>query len=120
MGAAWVQGLAGLVGRPGWRVYMSFDGDEPAGCGAMLVHGSVAWFDWAATRPEFRCCGSQSAIMARRITDAGRLGCRWLVTATGEALEGDPQHSYRNILRAGFARSHVRANWVPVEHRSGG
>lgn len=51
--------------------------------------------------------------MAQRIADAHDLGCRVLATATGEAVPGDPQHSYRNILRAGFELSHVRANWVP-------
>jgi GNAT superfamily N-acetyltransferase len=109
----WAPTIAGLVGRPGWRVYLSFDGDVPAGSGAMRIHEGVAWFDWAATLPEFRRRGSQGAIMARRIADAREAGCHLLATATGEATDGDPQHSYRNILRAGFELSHTRANWVP-------
>ena len=109
----WAPIVAGLVGRPGWRVYLSFDGETPAGSGAMRIHEGVAWLDWAATLPEFRRRGSQGAIMQRRITDALELGCSAMATATGEAVEGDPQHSYRNILRAGFRVSHVRANWVP-------
>lgn len=109
----WIPVLAGLVGRVGWHVYMSFDDETPAGCGAMRIHEGLAWFDWAATLPEYRCRGSQGAVMARRIADGIAHGCEAFVTATGEEVKGDPQHSYRNIERFGFRRTHARANWVP-------
>ena len=112
--APWAEALAGLAGLAEWRVYLSFDGGEPAGCGALRIHGGTAWFDWAATRPSHRRRGSQGAILARRIDDARELGCDLLVTATGVAVPGDPQHSYRNIERAGFRKSHVRANFAPA------
>jgi hypothetical protein len=35
-----------------------------------------------------------------------------MFTETGEAVDGDPQHSYRNILRAGFEQLDVRENFV--------
>jgi hypothetical protein len=111
---AWIPALAGLVGRDGWHVYMSFDGDQPAGCGAMRIHEGVGWLDWAATLPEFRRRGSQGAVIVRRITDGIGLGCQSFATSTGEAVDGDAQHSYRNIERYGFRRTHARANWVPV------
>lgn len=114
LGPSWHAVLAGLVERPGWRVYLSFDHGEPAGCAAMRILDGVAWFDWAATSPEYRRRGSQGVLLARRISDAIRLGVRLMVTATGEAVPGDPQHSYRNILRHGFQLSHSRANWVPA------
>jgi GNAT superfamily N-acetyltransferase len=110
---AWIPVLAGLVGRDGWHVYMSFDGDQPAGCGAMRIHGGVGWLDWAATLPEFRRRGSQGAVITRRISDGRTLGCDSFATSTGEAVKGDAQHSYRNIERYGFRRTHARANWVP-------
>lgn len=112
--AAWIPVLAGLVGREGWHVYMSFDGETPAGCGAMRIHEGLAWFDWAATLPEFRRWGGQGAVLARRIADGIAFGCDAFATATGEAVEGDPQHSFRNIERYGFRRTHARANWVPA------
>ena len=99
---------------PGWRIYLSFDGDRPVGAGAMRVVNGIAWFDWGATLPEARGKGSQGAILARRVRDALGLGCTLMATATGEAADGDPQHSFRNILRVGFRRSHARANWVPA------
>jgi GNAT superfamily N-acetyltransferase len=115
---AWIPVLAGLVGRDGWHVYMSFEGDRPAGCGAMRVHEGVGWLDWAATLPEFRRRGSQGGVIVQRITDGIGFGCRSFGTSTGEAVDGDAQHSYRNIERYGFRRTHARANWVPKELKS--
>lgn len=106
--------FAGLVSRPGWHLYMSFDGDTPAGTGALFVDGDLGWVDWGATTRSQRQRGSQSAIMARRIADALDLGCDLLFTCTGEWVEGDPQHSYRNIQRAGFREGYLRENYVPV------
>ena len=102
-----------LINRPGWYNYMSFDGDIAAGTGSMFVKDGAAWMDWAATDPRFRRRGSQSAILAQRISDALDLGCHLLVTATGEEVPGDPQHSYHNILRKGFEPAYVVKNYAP-------
>jgi hypothetical protein len=32
----------------------------------------------------------------------------------GKAVPGDPQHSYANILRAGFERAELRPNFAPA------
>jgi GNAT superfamily N-acetyltransferase len=100
-----------LVGRPGWHVFMSFDGDRPAGTGALYVKDGVGWTDWGATDPAFRRRGSQSALLARRINKAIELGCNLIGTCTGEAVPGDEQHSYGNIKRAGFCEIGVRDNY---------
>lgn len=105
--------VAGLAGRPGWHLFMSFDGDRPAGTGALFVRDGIGWCDWGATAPEFRRRGGQGAVLAARIARAGELGCHLMVTTTGEAVEGDPQHSYSNILRAGFHAAYSRANYGP-------
>jgi GNAT superfamily N-acetyltransferase len=105
--------VAALISRPGWHFYMSFCGDTPAGTGALLVQRGVAYIDWGVTHPDFRQRGGQSAVLARRIGDANALGCRLMVTTTGEAVPGDPQHSCGNILRAGFKEAHLRENWAP-------
>jgi GNAT superfamily N-acetyltransferase len=96
--------LAGLAGHPAWHLFMSFAGDRPAGAAGLFVHRGVAWFDWAATDPEFRRRGSHGALMSARIDRAIELGCTHLMTATGEAVPGDPQHSWGNITRYGFTR----------------
>lgn len=113
LGEAAVPALAALVGLPGWHHFMSFSGDRPAGVAALRVEGELAWFDWAATVPEFRRRGSQTALLRRRVDTAIALGCRLLLTETGEAVAGDPQHSFRNLTRAGFVPTHTRDNFVP-------
>jgi GNAT superfamily N-acetyltransferase len=112
--AAAIPLIAALVERHDWLLYMSFDGDTPAGTGAIFVQDDVAYLDWGATLPAYRRRGGQGAVMSRRIGDAIDLGCRLLVTVTGEAVPGDPQHSYKNILRAGFRPTYLRENFVPV------
>lgn len=108
-----VDWLARLPGAPGWHIYMSFAGDEPAGTGALFVRDGVGWCDWGATAPAFRGRGSQSALLARRIGDAIAFGCQSIHTCTGEDVPGDPQHSYNNIMRMGFRETYVRANYAP-------
>lgn len=106
--------LAALADRPGWRLYMSFADDEPAGTGAMFVRDGVGWLDWAATLPAYRGRGGQGVVLCQRIRDALDLGCQTLLTTTGEEVEGDPQHSYKNIERVGFRSAYVRENFVPA------
>ena len=102
---------ANVVGRPGWSCYVAYDGTTPAGAGALFLHGGVGWLGLGATLTEFRGRGAQSAILAARIEDARKQGCRTVTTETG-ALEDDrPSNSYRNILRAGFRERGVRPNY---------
>lgn len=105
--------LAGLVSDPRWYLFVSYDGDSAAGAGALFVLGDKAWIEWGATNPEFRCRGSQAAIMAARISKAIELGCTHIFTETGEAVEGDAQHSYKNILKHGFVEARMRENYEP-------
>lgn len=112
LGEAVVPLLASLVDRPGWHLYMSFAGDTPAGTGAMFIREGAAWLDWGATLPIYRGRGGQGAVLCRRIRDALDLGCRTLLTTTGEEVEGDPQHSYKNIVRTGFSPVYIRENFA--------
>jgi hypothetical protein len=105
--------FARLPGRAGWRAFMAFDGETPLGVGALFVRGDVAWTDFGATDPAQRGRGAQYANLVHRLHVARSLGCTRAYTCTGEAVPGDPQHSYRNILRAGFAEAALRENWAP-------
>jgi GNAT superfamily N-acetyltransferase len=105
--------VRGLIDRSGYHLYMTFDGDTPIGTGLLSIDGDRAWFEWAATDPAFRQQGSQRALLARRIEDAVDAGCTRLLTCTGEAVPGQPQHSYHNIEWAGFEPMFVRENWIP-------
>jgi len=126
----WLEPLAGnVVGRPGWSCYVAYDGEAPAGAGALFVPVGVSntgrvdgldpatlpaklgWFGFGATLPQYRGRGAQSVILAARIEDARKQGCSTVVTETGELEEGRPSSSYRNILRAGFREAGVRPNY---------
>jgi GNAT superfamily N-acetyltransferase len=108
----WTQPLAAnVVGRPDWSCYVAYDGEQPAGAGALFVHDGVGWLGYAATRPRYRGRGAQSAILAARIEDARQQGCSTVVTETGAMEDGRPSNSYRNIVRAGFREAGVRANY---------
>ena len=75
------------AGRAG-RATSPTTASAPAGAGALYVHEGVGWLGFGATLPEFRGRGAQSAILAARIEDARRQGCREVTTETGE-LEDD-------------------------------
>ena len=105
--------LAGLANDDRWYLYVSYDADQPAGAGALFIDDNVGWLEWGATHPDFRQRGSQASIMAARLNITSDLGCEHVFTETGEAVEGDAQHSYKNILKAGFEESVLRCNYAP-------
>jgi hypothetical protein len=107
--ASW---LSQIVGRERWHAYVAYDGATALGAAAMYVDGDFAWLGIGATRPEGRRRGSQSALLARRIADAGRLGAKHATTETGVPQPGQPAPSYANILKAGFTVAYVRPNWT--------
>jgi GNAT superfamily N-acetyltransferase len=78
-----------------------------------LIDGDTGYLDWGATHADFRRRGSQTALLNARLRHAFAAGCSRVVTMTGEAVSGDPQYSYRNILRAGFTECYCRENWIP-------
>jgi hypothetical protein len=105
--------LEHLPGLPGWGWYLAYDGDVAVACGAVCVRGDHAWLGQAATLPEHRRRGGQSAITAARIAAPHAAGATVVVTETGEVVDDRPGSSYRNILRAGFEPAYVRPNYVP-------
>jgi GNAT superfamily N-acetyltransferase len=101
-----------LPRRPGFSAYTCFVEDEPAAVAAMYTRDDVAWFGFAATRRPFRGRGAQQSLLRRRIEDALAAGCTRFYAETGEPADGEPQHSYHNIQRAGFRRIYVRDNYI--------
>ena len=92
---------------------MPFNGDMPAGTGAVYIDGDVAWTDFGATSPAFRQRGSQSSLLRHRVQYALDHGCKQIFACTGEAVPGDPQHTCSNILKADFREECVRNNYAP-------
>jgi GNAT superfamily N-acetyltransferase len=104
--------LARLVHRPGWRHYMAFDGAEPIGTASIFFKGEWATLGFAATLPEARGRGVQSALIARRIRDAKGAGVHWLSVETAEERADRPAPSYRNVTRLGFRLGYYRDNYI--------
>jgi hypothetical protein len=107
--------FGGLVGRPGWTIFLARDGGDVAGGAALFLEDGVGWLGIGGTRPEFRGKGAQNALIAARIEHGGGLGAHAFTTETGERVEGRPSGSYRNILRGGFAETYLRPNLLSPE-----
>jgi hypothetical protein len=105
---------AALVGRPGWRTYVAYDGSVPAASGALYCRDGLAWLGVGATIPAWRRQGAQGALIARRIADALAAGCRDIVADTSEPVPGEPGPAYANMLRNGFRVVYSRPNLGPA------
>jgi GNAT superfamily N-acetyltransferase len=105
--------FAGLHRKPGWHCYVAHVDGEAAACAAMFIQKGIAELGIAATLEPARGRGCQTALLHRRITDAGAAGCHTLSAKTGERTPGRPSTSYGNILRAGFEEAYLRPNWQP-------
>lgn len=114
LGRRAVPWLARLPTAQGWQIYMAFDGNTPASAGGLFISGKDAFTDFGATAPAYRQRGLQSANLASRVRAAINQGCQRIHTCTGIAVNGDPQHSYRNIRKCGFTETHVREAWTPA------
>jgi hypothetical protein len=104
--------LAVSVGQAGWHHYLALDGQTPVATGALFVQDKVGWLGIGGTLRSYRRRGAQGALLTRRIHDALALGCRLLVTETGEDVPAHPNPSYHNMLRTGFRLAYVRPNYI--------
>jgi hypothetical protein len=104
--------IASTVGRPGWRHYVAEMNGAPIAAAALFVAGDVGWLGVASTLPQARRQGAQGALLARRVADASAMGCRHIITETGEELPTRPNPSFRNMMRAGFSVVYQRPNYM--------
>lgn len=90
------------------RRYLARVDGRPAAAASFYPHPDGALLSGAATRPEFRRHGCQTALIARRLTDAAALTDLAVVTvAYGSA-------SHTNLARTGFRQTHTRTAWRPL------
>jgi GNAT superfamily N-acetyltransferase len=104
--------LSGVVQRPRWHVYFATLGGQPIATGALFVQGDVAYLGYGATLPEHRGQGLQRMLLAKRIRVALALGCRWIISETGEAIAGEPSPSLDNMQALGMLPIATRDNYV--------
>lgn len=85
-----------------------------AGCGGVGIHGEVATFAGAATLPEYRNRGVQTALMQARLAFAASSGCRLAMVTT---MPGTA--SYRNAARQGFQIAYTRCKLTLPKSEAG-
>lgn len=104
--------IAAPVGLPDWLHYIAWDGDTPAAVAALLVRNGVGWLGIGATSPEYRRRGAQGALIARRIRDGSKQGCKVFVAETWKSLPDKPNPSFHNMIRTGFIVDYDRPNYM--------
>jgi hypothetical protein len=104
--------LAAMPARAGWRAYLAYLDAEPVSAALLYIRDRIAWYGAAATIPTGRRRGGQRTILARCIADAIAAGCTDIVAETGEAVPGEANPSYDNMLRSGFSVAYSRANFT--------
>ncbi|MCB9764549.1 MAG: GNAT family N-acetyltransferase [Alphaproteobacteria bacterium] len=82
---------------PAFHLYLAERAGEPVAMATTFVAEGLAWLGNAQTHPDHRRKGCHAALLARRIQDAGALGCRWVITDTAFGST-----SHRNAERAGL------------------
>ena len=105
--------FAALFGRPGWRLYLAYEGETPIASGATFVQHRVAWFGIDATVTDYRRRGAQTALINRRIEDGRVARLVGFTAETGQPSAGQEaaHSSYSNYTRAGFTPAYVRPNY---------
>lgn len=83
----------------GFEFHAALEGGEPAALGLMALDGDWAYLFAAATAPEARRRGAQTALIASRVERAAALGSKWCSCETNTAVAT----SLNNLHRVGFA-----------------
>jgi GNAT superfamily N-acetyltransferase len=104
--------FGGLIGRPGWRVWVAEQGGRVVATGSLYVYRETGWLGAGATLADHRGHGAQTALLATRMAAAAEAGCRILATETGEPVKAEPNPSLSNIRRAGFVQICSRLNYA--------
>jgi hypothetical protein len=76
----------------------------------LYLHHGVGYLADATTNPSFRRRGFQSALLRRRIRDAGASGADLVFSGATPFST-----SHRNMERAGMRVQFVRSLWTPFE-----
>ena len=96
--------LRDLTSGAGFVRYAALRDGQMAGAASLCVSGGVAQLAGAATRPEHRRRGAQSAMLATRLACAAEAGCDIAVITTQPGSK-----SQENSQRHGFELLYTRA-----------
>lgn len=97
--------FGGFAALPGALAFLARIEDEVLGgcAGRVIPQARIAALFGAATLPEYRCRGVQTALIARRLQEAAQAGCEYAVVST---IPGSG--SQRNMERRGFRLAYTK------------
>lgn len=97
--------FGGFAALPGALAFLARIEDKVAGgCGGRIIpEARIASLFGAATLPEYRCRGVQTALIARRLHEAAQAGCEYAVVSTNPG-----SGSQRNMERRGFRLAYTK------------
>lgn len=96
-----------LYNNKNWTFYLANYENEPAGIGVLFIKDGIATLAAAATLPNIRNKGIQSALINHRIDQANLQKCDLIV---GQAQFGSV--SQNNMERAGMRIAYTKAIWI--------
>lgn len=96
--------FADTLAAPGFDRYLARRGGALAGGASARLSEGVALLCGAATLPEHRRCGVQTALLRGRLLDAARAACDVAVVTTAPGSK-----SQENVQRQGFSLLYARA-----------
>lgn len=89
--------------RPSVRCFLAYVDGRPAGGGALSLRNGLGVCFSASTRPRFRRCGVQAALLHARLAAARAAGCDLAMVHTVPGSD-----SQRNVERFGFRIAYTR------------
>jgi len=92
---------------PDWRLSLARIDGRPAAAAKLFLHDNVGFFADAATHPDFRARGLQTALLRHRVEMAARAGAELIFS---QAAFGSISH--RNMERIGLRVLCNRAIWT--------
>jgi GNAT superfamily N-acetyltransferase len=101
--------MRGWLGQPDWRLYLARVDGKPAAAAKLFLHDRVGYFADAATRPDHRGRGLQTALLRHRAAVAAQMGVELIYS---QAAFGSASH--RNMERIGLRVLHTRAIWTKL------
>jgi ribosomal protein S18 acetylase RimI-like enzyme len=99
--------MRGWLDVPDWRLYFIRLDGRPAAAAKLFLHDGVGYFADAATHPDLRTRGLQSALLRHRASVAAQAGAELIYS---QAEFGSTSH--RNMERAGLRVLNSRAIWT--------
>ncbi|MCG8605814.1 hypothetical protein MJD09_12555, partial [bacterium] len=103
---------AQTVGRPGWRHYLTYAGNQPRSMWRVL-HRRRSRCSYGCSHLT-RLPRPRRAIGSHRpaLHDCADAGCRWLTVDTAEPTPERPVAFFRNLSRFGFEIAYGRPNYL--------